>query len=255
MAHLVPQPDRFFDPGLGHPSAPRIELARFVRSGAECWRMTTRLSYRDRLLGDITVPEVGGVGETDLTSVPQLFTWLVPKTGSHLPAALIHDGLTPPDGGGFQIEPPRAITQIDADRVFRDAMADLGTPPVRRWLVWSAVSIPTVATTGRWRAVFAYGGIALVVVLGILATLDLFDVTGGLPWMRSPQWWVDLLWGGAFAVIIPSLLALLWPPKLRVAGFVVGVSIALLLHVTLVVVGVSLVYRLIERVASAAGAR
>jgi Protein of unknown function (DUF1353) len=246
MARLVPQPDRFFDPGLGHPSTPRIELARSLSNGRECWRMTTRIAYRDRQLGDIIVPEPGGRGDTDLTSVPQFFTWLVPKTGQHLPAALVHDGLTPPDGGGFEIVPVRAITQVDADRVFRDAMADLGTPPVRRWLVWSAVSIPTVRTTGWWRAVLAYGSIALVVVLGVLATLDLLEVTDVLPWMSSPRWWVDLLWGGALAVIIPSLLALLWPPKLRVAGFVVGVSIALLLHVTVAVLLVTLVYRVLE---------
>jgi hypothetical protein len=253
MARFVPDPDRFFDPGLGHPSTPRIELSRFVRGGIECRRMTARLSYRDRQLGDITVPEAGGVGETDLTSVPQLFAWLVPKTGQHLPAALVHDGLTPPSAGGFQIEPPRTITQIDADRVFRDAMADLGTPPVRRWLVWSAVSIPTVRTTGTGRAVLAYGGIAVVVLLGVLATLDLIDLVDVLPWMGDRSWWFELLLGGLFAIVIPALLALLWPPQLRAAGLVVGVSIALLLHVTIAVLLVSLVYRLLERLAAGLG--
>jgi Protein of unknown function (DUF1353) len=210
--------------------------------------MTARLSYRDRKLGDITVPEQGGVGETDLTSVPQWFTWLVPRTGRHLPAALIHDGLTPPSGNGFEIVPARTITQIDADRVFRDAMADVGTPPVRRWLVWSAVSIPTVRTTGWWRAALAYGSIAVIVVLGILATLDLLDVADVLPWMGVRPWALELAWGLALAVLIPSVLALLWPPQLRVAGLIVGVCIASLLHVTLAVVLVSLVYTAAEAV-------
>ena len=42
---------------------------------------------------------------TDLTSVPWLFTWLVPKTGAHLPAALLHDGLV-----GDHDDPPSYLS-------------------------------------------------------------------------------------------------------------------------------------------------
>lgn len=255
MARIVPDPARFFDPGLGHPSTMRVELARVLDGRRENWRMTTRLAYRDRKLGDIVVPEPGGQGLTDLTSVPQLMTWLVPKTGLHLPAALVHDALTPPEAGTFELctPPPAPITQIDADRVFRDAMADLGTPPVQRWLVWSAVSLPTVRTTGLWRAALAYGSLALIVVLGVLATLDLFDVVDVLPWMGDRSWLVELGLGLLFALAIPALLSLLWPPELHVAGLITGVALAGLLHVTLVVALVYLGYRVVEAVVTRLG--
>jgi Protein of unknown function (DUF1353) len=250
MARARPEADRFFDPELGRPSPMRVELRRRFDGSGESWQMTSRLAYHDRRLGVIIVPEPGGEGITDLTSVPLWFSWLVPKTGRHLPAALVHDGLTPPAGGGYEIVPRREITQIDADRVFRDAMADLGTPPVRRWLVWSAVSVPTVRTTGWWRAALAYGSIALIVTLGVVATLDLVDLVDLLPWMGDRVWWEELALGLTFAVVVPSVLALVWPRRLRVAGLIVGVCIASLLHVTLAVAAVSLSYAAVEAVIS-----
>ena len=49
---------------------------------------------------------------TDLASVPQLLTWLVPTSGKHLPAALVHDAL---------VDDP-AIDRYEADALFRDGI-------------------------------------------------------------------------------------------------------------------------------------
>ena len=76
------------DPG----SDPRIVLERHSEEGVETFALERRLAYRDRHLGELLVPADAGF-RTDLTSVPALFTWLVPKTGAHLPAALLHDAL------------------------------------------------------------------------------------------------------------------------------------------------------------------
>ena len=73
----------------------------------------------------------------------------MPKTGAHLPAALVHDALVA--GGGepsYDSTEGHVIDRVQADRVFRDAMADTGTGVVRRWIVWSAVTAATIFVRG-----------------------------------------------------------------------------------------------------------
>ena len=73
----------------------------------------------------------------------------MPKTGAHLPAALVHDALVA--GGGepsYDSTEGHTIDRVEADRVFRDAMADTGTGVVRRWIVWTAVTAATIFVPG-----------------------------------------------------------------------------------------------------------
>ncbi len=207
--------------------------------------MERRIAYRDRHLGELLVPRKTGTFRTDLTSVPALFTWLVPKTGRHLPAALVHDGLVhPPGDPTYTSTEGHRVLRAEADRVLRDAMADTGTGVVRRWLVWSAVATATIFSgvgTGwsralTWRYRVAAGATLLVIgVLGVCATLDLFDlhVAGvpQLPCMGDRPWPVELVGGLSGAVVVPLVLGLTWG-RFRVAGWVVGVTLAVLLHVT-----------------------
>ena len=144
------EPGRFFDGGEageppGHDAPLRIVLQRHLDDGVESFTLGRAVGYDDRRLGRLLVPSDTRF-RTDLTSVPWLFTWLVPRTGRHLPAALLHDGLV----GGAD-EPPsyvseegHVVARDEADRVFRDAMGDLGTGVVRRWLVWAAVTVATI---------------------------------------------------------------------------------------------------------------
>ncbi|MEY2583270.1 MAG: hypothetical protein QOE09_3119 [Ilumatobacteraceae bacterium] len=246
---LQPDIDKFFDPDVGPGSGLHIVLRHGDDEAAEQWYMERRIAYRDRHFDKpICVPRDRVTFVTDLTSVPLLFTWLVPRTGNHLAAALVHDALTPP----FSVvdkpdwDGPDKVTQLQADRVFRDAMGDLGTPLLRRWLVWSAVSIPTARLVNKVRGHLAYASIAAIVVLGWFATLDLFDQGKWLPWMGDRPWTRELLFGGLMAIAIPVVLALLWPKGLRTAGLVVGIAVAALLHVTVAVAAISAAYQLLE---------
>lgn len=250
---------RFYDPDQGPGSEIIVALERVPGSGAEEWFLTHKIAYRDREFEaagepDIVIPREQHDFRTDLTSVPQLMTWLVGRSGVHLPAALVHDALTEPffgrDGEGKVLKDwtgPSAISQLQADRIFRDAMADLGTPVVRRWLVWSAVSMPTAWTVSKVRASLGYLGLAMIIVLGWFATLDLFDKGAWLPWMGDDMpWGLELLTGAAMAVAVPVVLSVVWPKGTRKAGMITGIALAALIHVTVAVGAVTFAYQLAE---------
>jgi hypothetical protein len=253
----TPQPHRFHDGGTDaeppDPAAdPRIVLERDVRGERELFRMLRRIGYRDEVYGDLLVPADLDGFRTDLTSVPTLFTWLVPKTGTHLVPALLHDGLvnTPQSYVGPPIERP------DADLVLRRAMRDTHVGTVRRWLMWAAVTLATIhAGAPSWSrarhlryVLVADGTLGLVAGLGTIATLDLLDVVDWLPWMGERPWWLELLGGLAGAVVIPLLLGLLWG-RFAAAGAIAGVALAVLLHVTALLAAVTVLYQLAERLA------
>jgi hypothetical protein len=263
MGMITPEPCRFFDPNRldGVLAPPVVTLNRIAEAGTEMWQLVHTIGYEDRHLGKIVMPFDKPGFSTDLTSVPQLMTWLIPRTGKHLPAALIHDSLTPPfrivdDGqGGTKkrfdciCDKAEQITQRDADRVFRDGMADLGTPQIQRWLIWAAVSIPTGGKmAGKAWAVLLYLGLLLTAYLGVLATLDVFGISECVPWMRGSSALSDVLWGIGGAAVLPVALALPWlRPKLYRAGLICGWGIAFLLHATVVLLGATVAYQAAER--------
>ncbi len=251
----------FFDPTKPHdPDAQvPIVLDRVERNGKELFRLREPIGYWDQHLGGILVPHNLAHFFTDLTSVPQIMTWLIPRTGTHLPAALIHDGLiSDPDEPQTYVamEP---ISRVAADRVFRDAMRDLGTPWVSRWLVWAAVAAasetkrvldvegPDVTpaepeglfgrasafvSTQRLLGWFVVLSTVLsVAVLGTIATLDVIDWWNVVPGMTNQPLLVELAVGFAGAVVIPTLLSALWGSQWR-AGVIAGVAMSLLLHIT-----------------------
>lgn len=274
-----PQPRRFYDGGvlpvgdrIGLPPDrahdPRIVLERHDEDGLEVFSLERRIAYDDRHLGEILVPATTDF-RTDLTSTPVLFTWLVPKTGAHLPAALVHDALVA--GGGepsYDSTEGHVIDRVEADRVFRDAMADTGTGVVRRWIVWAAVTAATIFVPGglpetsgwspllRWAHRLGAGvTIAVILYLGYSSTSDLVDrrwpLAWQVPWMGEGSWWLELLGGLSGAVVLPLVLSLLWG-RFRMAGAIAGVMLAVLLHVTVGLAVVLVSYQLLERLAARA---
>ncbi|WP_067851998.1 DUF1353 domain-containing protein [Nocardia shimofusensis] len=251
-------------------------------NGREIFRLLRRIGYRDPLLGAIVVP-ANLEWTTDFASVPSFLTWLVPKTGSHLPAAILHDGLVlekdhdDPRPGKDRRDPEREdrrrwgyvaatpITRDQADRIFRDAMIATGTPTLRAWLVWAAVTAATMfhgtqvewSPLRRWYYFGALCGTAgLIVVLGILSTLDVLGVEnirlGGLaigvpkvPWIGDG--WPGLLGGFAGSVVIPLALGILWG-RFRVAGWILGPIAAILLLAVLPIVFLGALYWAAETV-------
>jgi hypothetical protein len=182
---------------------------------------------------------------TDLASVPHLFTWLVPVSGEFLPAAVLHDALV---RAGAHEGP--AVDRHEADRIFRTAMIGLGTGRVRAWLMWAAATLGTL-WVGRdpWHRTRLVTVLGLVVVMGVLATFDFFDVLDVLPWMGKRPWPQELALGALFAVVVPTVLALSWGRYWQ-AGVIAGVALALLLHVTAVLLLLYGGYQLLERAVS-----
>jgi hypothetical protein len=240
------QPSRFFDVASGGDLQLQLEP---VGAG---FRILRQFGYRDPEHPEpFVVPRRTRHFHTDLASIPWFFAWLIPGIGTHLPAVLVHDALVVHPGDEKAYIGPD-VDREEADRILRDAMASLGTPVVRRWLMWTAVIIATALTTFRprwyWRLVVV-GTLVLVGVLGVLASLDVVDAWDVLPWMGDRPWSAELVLGTVAALVIPAVLAVLWG-HIRRAGVIAGVSLALLLHVTVGVVLAFGVYWLIEAVVS-----
>ena len=71
---------------------------------------------------------------TDLASVPFWLWWFVASYGLHTRAALLHD----------QLVDVKQIDRVEADRVFRLALEESKVRWMRRWLMWTAVSMATL---------------------------------------------------------------------------------------------------------------
>lgn len=263
-----PEPERFHDGGTDSvppdpSSPPRIVLERVeygdLHRRTERFTLLRRIAYRDREYGELLVPADLGSFQSDLTSVPTLFTWLVPRTGRHLPPALLHDGLVhgPDERASYVSVDGNVLDRVAADRVFRTAMRDTDTGPVRSWLVWSAVTLGTIwRGSSSWSPgrhlryrLAALTSLVVVAVLGVLATLDLFDVVACVPWMGADRpFWLEIVGGLAGAVVVPLLLGLAWG-RFAVAGVISGIALAVLLHVTVLLGVISLGYLAAEWVA------
>lgn len=107
------------------------------------------------LLRDLIYQIPGGEGEerlivapigfkTDFASVPRIISNIVPRVGILRDAAIIHDYLyrTEGDKGRF--------TRAQSDKVFCQAMKELGVPWWRRKLAWAGVRI------GGWASWIKY---------------------------------------------------------------------------------------------------
>ena len=241
------EPSRFFDAATGGTMQLQLEPdgARF--------RILRPFGYHDPGYGQpFIVPKDVATFRTDLASIPWCFAWLVPGLGTHLPAVLLHDGLVV----GSKEEKSHVGPDVDreeADRILRDAMASLGTPVVRRWLMWTAVILATAlsALRPRWRwAPLVVATLSVVAALGAAATLDLFDAAELLPWMADRPWYVELALGGLFAIVVPLVMSVLWGHLWR-AGAIAGVALAMFLHVTVVVALIYGTYWVLERAVSA----
>jgi hypothetical protein len=242
----VTQPSRFFDATTGDVIQLQLE-----QDGAE-FRVLRPFGYRDpRYTEPFVVPADMKRFTTDLASIPALFVWLVPGLGTHLPAVVLHDGLVrPPSSPPTHTGPD--VDREEADRILRDAMASLGTPRIRRWLMWTGVMLATAWSTLKprwWWPTLVVLTIGAVAILGLLATIDLVDYRNTLPWMGDRPWWIEAGLGAVFAIVIPLLVSLLWGGRWRV-GAITGVALAFLLHITIILFVLLALYWVAETLVS-----
>jgi hypothetical protein len=185
-----------------------LERVQESESEEERFKLLERFRYDSVRTGASYVIPAGDSFRTDLASVPFFLTWLVPKGGTHTPAALLHDGLTPgKDEPQSYIGP--SVTRHGADVLFRDALGELGVPVIRRWLMYAGVSLPTIAEHGRLRVLGMGVFVAVLTTLVALQTLDLFDTEWfALPWMGDRNVFVELV----IAFAVPSALTVVLLP-------------------------------------------
>lgn len=170
-------------------------------TGQHTWRLIADLVYEgrpDMRPNRFIVPD--GF-ETDLASVPQVFLWLVPRSGRYTKAAVLHDWLCKEAERG-------AMRRFDADGIFRRVMRELGVSKVRRSLMWAAVRWGKPSTLfqggiGWGLRAFAIPLLALPALpVGMLAVLVLalmyleewavyvFERLRGVPAQRPAfNWW------------------------------------------------------------------
>jgi hypothetical protein len=199
------------------------------------FRIVEPFRYVDASTGEHFVVPDPRFGEqtTDLASVPAVLLWVVPRYGQHTLPALLHDQLVDND---------LIDDRERADRIFRDAMGEQGVPLARRWLMWAAVSMSTIATPHRWRlvpmAVWVLGWAALA--FRLTPPFAAWDVWVFNTVVRIP-WWVATV-----AIVAgPFLLSVVWGPRYLVG--VISAYGAFLFAVPLVAIVLALgVYRLTE---------
>lgn len=233
----------FYDAETGGPA--RIILEAIPQS--DTFRLLRSIRYRDHEYDEpFIVPVDPDTFTTDLGSVPWYMAWVIPSYGEHLGAFLVHDALIPYPGESKAYEGPD-VTRSEADRIMRDAMGKLGSTWIRRWITWSAVSLQTAwVSTWRWKLVVALT-MLIIVSIGLLATFQLFGIGTLIPWMMSSVWYVNLFQGAIGATVIPCFLSALWWPRWRV-GAIAGTTLALLLHVTIAIFSLYLVYSAVEKI-------
>jgi hypothetical protein len=164
---------------------------------------------------DPNLPPTAPHNSTDLASVPFWLWWFVASYGLHTRAALLHDEL---------VEAKR-IDRVEADRVFRLALEESKVRWMRRWLMWTAVSLATMALKMPVR--FAAFAATLVVLLGLVAAWPvgwLSDLPGEVPA------WVPAL----VAFLAGFVFGRLWP--LTVFGVLLVAAPTILVWAVLVVV-------------------
>lgn len=124
------------------------------------WETVARLAYTDRDGRTWNVP-VGS--RTDLGSSPSLLDWIVSRTYG-APAYVLHDTFY------RHWIPLGEATYAQADRILREALADLGVALPTCWLAWAGVRWASILTRpGGWRgALRDLPGLLAVTVPGLI---------------------------------------------------------------------------------------
>lgn len=238
-------PEETFYDALTHGPL-QLELRRINH---EDYRLIRRFGYQDHRYDEPFVcPRDVDDYTTDLASIPWFFQWVVPPRGIHFPAIMLHDALVLNEGEEPTHLGPEIKDREEADRIMRDAMGALGVGFVRRWLAWTGAFVATAASAMKprwWWWFVLLASFGTVFVLGVLATIDVFDWWNPLPWMGERDTATEMLFGFGGGIVIPLALSVLWWKRWR-AGAIGGVALALLIHVTVLMFLAWVIYQGLE---------
>lgn len=185
-----------------------------------------------------TVPKENRYRRTDLASVPGFLLWLVPRYGAHTLAALVHDQLVkdPPSGG-----------RVKADTIFRDLLGELNVPWIRRWLMWAAVSLGTMAHS---RLLTKIRLVLWVIAVAVASAMIWQHAVAATTSFEPASWW---FFGGSAAsdVRVVALASILLAPRFGL-GLLAGAAAVFLFVPTLAVGLFTLLYLMLEKTARTA---
>jgi hypothetical protein len=166
---------------LGETTMPFMTDLVVRQIGDDDWQLVERLVYEGNR-HRFTIPIDS---KTDFASVPAPLRWLIPKSGRHSKAAVLHDFLWR--------SVPMPCSYSDADGLFRRALYDLHVPLLRRWLMWAGVRWASLFKTGfrdgpedllQLLPVTAFPGLFVlasgVIVLFMLLAFGLLELVAGL---------------------------------------------------------------------------
>ncbi len=145
------------------------------------WELLAELSFAS---GDGTTYVAPAGMRTNFASVPFFLTWVVPRSGRHNKAAVIHDLLWREANAGSR---DRRV----ADEVFREALAALDVSWLRRWMMWTAVR--QAGFFGKTRGSWPLGDVSRVLLITVLVAPIVIPVSSVVVGGRAALWLIDLV--------------------------------------------------------------
>ncbi|MFT6289576.1 MAG: hypothetical protein ACJAR2_000161 [Ilumatobacter sp.] len=256
-----PNPGEFFDPDPSTINDPanvqslgraRVEL---LRLGTKKYQMRQRVGYQDPKTSENFIIPRHLTWTCDLSSNPVVFSWVIPVLGNHFNAILLHDCLVEHATEGVQGTDyiGTKVTREEVDRITRDAMHELGTGFVRRWMAWVGMTAGTIFSKqslgdGSRQLFFMTllaAHVLAIVILGVLATGDLLDAWAVYPWMGGRGFFAQFATASLASLVIPAAMSLLWWKRWRF-GLVLGLILGPLLPAILTTAALSALYVVAE---------
>lgn len=105
----------------------------------ETWLLLRPLRYYSETAGGMVVVPRGF--KTDLASIPRFFHRVIPKSGRHNYAAVVHDYLYKRNGIRCVNGIKKVLSRQECDMVFLEGMAARECPAWRRWVMYWAVRL------------------------------------------------------------------------------------------------------------------
>lgn len=171
---ISPDPAGLSSPAQ-HPAFVDAKLAvRRANAVGEEWIVTKVMKYKN-----FTAPDGS---RSDFASVPRFLVWLIPRYGRYTKSAVLHDHLCR----------SHEVKRVEADRIFRESMADLDVAFLRRWLMLAGVRAGSGLSGATWHERCIWLLIALPAAAFVFVPAVVILVWLGMFWL------IELVFFAAF---------------------------------------------------------